>query len=121
MQPDIRPDDAVGRCGGEEFLILLPGCIGSDTWKKAERLREAICPEHIATPAGILKGTMSIGGLATSNWPEDTANEILQMADSALYRTKGDGGNRTVMAGAAEHQEAHHPCLEPSSHGPQKE
>ena len=121
MQTDVRPYDAVGRYGGEEFLVLLPGCNGSDTREKAERLRDAIIREPVATAAGNLAVTMSIGGVATADWPEDTANQILQMADSALYRAKEEGRNRTVMAGAAEHEEAHQPSLELSSHGPQKE
>jgi two-component system, cell cycle response regulator len=121
MQADVRPYDAVGRYGGEEFLILLPGCNGSDTREKAERLRNAIIQEPVATAAGNLAVTMSIGGVATADWPEDTANQILQMADSALYRAKEEGRNRTVMAGAPEHEEAHQPSLELSSHGPQKE
>ncbi len=122
MQTDVRLYDAVGRYGGEEFLILLPGCNGSDTREKAERLRDTIFREPIETPAGNLAVTMSIGGVATADWPEESANQILQMADLALYRAKEEGRNRTAMAGAAEHEEAHHPAsLELSSHGPQKE
>jgi two-component system, cell cycle response regulator len=121
MQTDVRPYDAVGRYGGEEFLVLLPGCNGSDTREKAERLRETIFRAPLDTPAGTLKVTMSIGGAATADWPEDTPNQILHMADLALYRAKQEGRNRTVMAGAAEHEEAHHSSLELSSHGPQKE
>src|ERR1700730_10023091 len=121
MQADVRPYDAVGRYGGEEFLVLLPGCSGSETREKAERLREAVVREPIETPAGFLKVTMSIGGVATVDWREDTPNQILQMADLALCRAKEEGRNRTIMAGAAEHEEAHHPSLELSSQGPQKE
>lgn len=119
MRTDVRPYDAVGRYGGEEFLILLPGCNGSTTRDKAERLREGISRDPVATSAGILKVTLSIGGVATGDWPEDNANQILQMADSALYRAKGEGRNRTAMAGAAEHEEAHHSAMELSSPGPQ--
>jgi two-component system cell cycle response regulator len=120
MQSDVRPYDAVGRYGGEEFLILLPGCNGSKTREKAERLRDAILRDPVATPSGILNVTMSIGGVATGDWPEDSANQILQMADSALYRAKAEGRNRTAMAEAADHEEAHHPSMELSSPGLQK-
>lgn len=117
MQSDIRPYDAVGRYGGEEFLILLPGCGGSETRDKAERLREAITRVPIDTPAGALTVTMSIGSAATADWPQDSANQILQMADLALYRAKKEGRNRSVMAGASEREESHQTDVEHSSTG----
>jgi two-component system, cell cycle response regulator len=121
MATDVRPYDSVGRYGGEEFLILLPGCNGAETRRKAERLREIISNEPIATAAGNLKITMSIGGVATGEWPQEISNQLLQMADSALYRAKKEGRNRTVMAGAEEHEEAHQPALQFTRQGPQND
>jgi diguanylate cyclase (GGDEF)-like protein len=120
MVADVRSYDAVGRYGGEEFLILLPNCNQGETEEKSERLRRAIIREPIDTESGQLKITMSIGGVATSSWPKNTASQILQMADSALYRAKEDGRNRTVMAGVAENEEVHGSSLEISSLHPQK-
>jgi two-component system cell cycle response regulator len=121
LQTHVRPYDSVGRYGGEEFLVLLPGCNSSETRDKAERLREAISNASITTTGGELKITMSIGGVSTADWPQDTANQLLQMADLGLYRAKEEGRNRTVMAGSQEHEETHQTALEYSSRGPQKE
>jgi diguanylate cyclase (GGDEF)-like protein len=120
LQTDVRPYDAVGRYGGEEFLILLPGCNGTETREKAERLRESIFRTPVPTASGILNVTMSIGAVASGDWPEAFASQILQMADLALYRAKEEGRNRTVMAGAAEHEETRNVSLELSPHGSQK-
>jgi two-component system cell cycle response regulator len=117
MQADVRPYDAVGRYGGEEFLILLPGCNRSETADKAEHLREKILRQPVETESGPLKITISMGGVATGDWPEYTAGQILHLADSALYRAKEEGRNRTVIAGAAEQEEALRASLELSSHG----
>ena len=43
MRAEVRPYDAVGRYGGEEFLMVLPGCDGESALVQAERVREALC------------------------------------------------------------------------------
>lgn len=120
MHSEIRPYDALGRYGGEEFLILLPGCGAPETAEKAERLRKAVFQQPIETQSGPLEVTISLGGVATLDWPVDVANQILQMADAALYHAKEEGRNRSAMASAADHEDVHRPALELSSHGPQK-
>jgi diguanylate cyclase (GGDEF)-like protein len=120
IQACVRPYDAVGRFGGEEFLILLPGCDATATADKAEQLRAAIGQQPIETLTGPLRITMSFGAIATANWPDETANHVLLMVDAALYRAKEEGRNRVAMAGAAEHEDAHHPSLEFSSQGLEK-
>jgi two-component system, cell cycle response regulator len=115
MQKDIRPYDAIGRYGGEEFLILLPGCGSLETREKAERLRSAIIGEPVETSEGALKITVSVGGVTTLDRPHDSANQILQLVDEALYRAKKEGRNRTVMAGWREQAEPGHTAVELSS------
>jgi len=121
MQADVRPYDSVGRYGGEEFLILLPGCNTPAAGDAAERLRKAVSRDPVETPTETLQVTMSIGGVSTADWPKDGPNQVLQMADLALYRAKNEGRNRVVMAGAAEHQEAVHKSLQVSTSEPLNE
>jgi GGDEF domain-containing protein len=68
------------------------------------------------TPSGPLRITISLGGVATANWPDDNANQVPQMIDAALYRAKEEG--RVVTASAAEHEEAHQSTLEFSLRAP---
>ncbi len=117
MQASIRPYDAIGRYGGEEFLILLPGCSETATADKAEQLRNAVVRRSVDTPSGPLRVSLSFGGVATGAWPDASTDQLLQMADAALYRAKSEGRNRVAMAGPGEHQKAHHLSREFSSCG----
>jgi diguanylate cyclase (GGDEF)-like protein len=117
MQACVRSYDAIGRFGGEEFLILLPGCDSTAAAERTDQIRAAIAQPPMETDSGPLKITMSLGGVATGNWPDETPNQLLQMADAALYRAKEAGRNRVVMAAQAEHEEVHNPSLELTSHG----
>jgi two-component system cell cycle response regulator len=117
LRANVRLYDAVGRYAGTQIPILLPGCNRSETENKAERLREAILQQSVETESGPLKITMSMGGVATGDWPEYTASQILRLADLALDRAKEEGKNRTVIAGAAEQEQALRASLELSSHG----
>jgi two-component system, cell cycle response regulator len=121
MQNDVRPYDGIGRYGGEEFLILLPGCNREVTKATAERIRKIVSASPVETAAGSLKVTMSIGAVATGDWPKNSPSQILQMADSALYRAKEEGRDRTVVAGDAENEESRRITRELSMQGSTQE
>src|SRR5580698_3987693 len=61
MHAVARSYDALGRYGGEEFLIVLPGCDISAVSIWAERLRNAIAQAPVDTPEGIIPITLSVG------------------------------------------------------------
>ncbi len=91
-----RGYDLSGRYGGEEFLILLPGCSREETHAGAERIRAAIAAEpfHVAGSAVTL--TISIGATVAPQCAH-TETELLGLADLALYQAKSYGRNCTVL------------------------
>jgi len=94
----VRPTDFVGRYGGEEFLIVLPGCISSEAFEIAERVRKHTAEREIATSVGSLKLTVSIG-VATAAAATQYIEQFINTADQALYRAKDAGRNCVIAAG----------------------
>jgi two-component system cell cycle response regulator len=99
MQASVRSYDAVGRYGGEEFLIVLPGSGDSSAMQFAERLRETICAEAIAAGDSSVLATVSLGVTAWQRGTYPTPEMLLRAADDALYRAKASGRNRVEWAG----------------------
>jgi diguanylate cyclase (GGDEF)-like protein/PAS domain S-box-containing protein len=91
----VRGGDLVGRLGGEEFGILMPGATLDEAAFVAERLREAM--ETVAEIDESLPGvTISIGIAAREG--QRSAAQLLAAADLALYAAKGEGRNRVRIA-----------------------
>jgi len=101
MKSDLRPYDVVGRYGGEEFLIILPGCDLPNGVRRAEQIRNQIANEPVHTPSGPVSTTISMGVTVTAFGPDLTGADILQQADVALYKAKNNGRNRTEVFSAA--------------------
>lgn len=101
MKSDLRPYDVVGRYGGEEFLIILPGCDLPNGVRRAEQIRNQIANEPVHTPSGPVSATVSMGVTVTAFGPDLTSGDILQQADVALYKAKNNGRNRTEVFSAA--------------------
>ncbi len=90
----IRPYDAVGRYGGEEFLVVLPGCDTSNLNVRAEHLLDAFRRSPFVTPDGTVQVTLSLGAASSAGRTSPTQNDLVRAADKALYRAKGNGRDR---------------------------
>src|ERR1700691_265876 len=88
----VRTYDVVGRYGGEEFLIVLPGCNRDNIQETAERIRTTVAGSPIQVAESEIFATVSIGG-AVASPGKVSAKEILAHADAALYRAKAAGRN----------------------------
>lgn len=92
-----RKRDIVGRWGGEEFVIGLPGSPTSGARIVAERLRRAIAEKPVETTHGDPVPVTASIGVSTSGGASDTLDELVQRADKALYTAKERGRNRVEL------------------------
>ncbi|HZA37441.1 MAG TPA: diguanylate cyclase [Vicinamibacterales bacterium] len=96
MRSVLRGHEAIGRYGGEEFLIVLPDCGPSEAASVAARACLALSTTPIEAAANMLRTTMSVG-VATAPIGADSARSLVDRADQALYRAKAAGRNRVGM------------------------
>jgi diguanylate cyclase (GGDEF)-like protein len=94
MRSSLRTYDAIGRYGGEEFLVIAPGCDVAAGAELAERLRACVSASHIGWANGSVEVTVSLG-VASSMGGGVAA--LLRAADEALYRAKLSGRNRVAV------------------------
>jgi diguanylate cyclase (GGDEF)-like protein len=91
----LREYDVGGRYGGEEFAVVLAETTAADMVRLAERIREKIEQLDDHGKASGIHVTISIGVAVLND--TDTTETLLHRADSALYRAKEEGRNRTVL------------------------
>ncbi len=97
ISTSLRPYDAVGRYGGEEFLVILPGCDLAAGVRHAERLRSLLSEEPFDTSEGRHTATCSLGVASTSSSSPGDTDSLIRAADSALYKAKRNGRNRVEV------------------------
>ncbi len=97
MMTSARPYDEVGRYGGEEFAILLPGATLESAVIVAERIREKIASTPVEVDGHTIAMTASFGVSCFPAGDIDNLNDLLKAADRALYVAKGSGRNRVCV------------------------
>ena len=102
MQARMRSYDAIGRYGGEEFLLVLPGCDLLATAAQAERLRMVLGAEPVRLTGADIAVTASFGCTALIPSARMSVESVIREADEALYKAKGMGRNavESYSAGA---------------------
>jgi diguanylate cyclase (GGDEF)-like protein len=102
LRRELEPGDLLGRYGGEEFIVVLPGRNGDAARQLGERMRAAVEREDVEHEGRPVKLTASIG-VATRLDREDSASATVERADKALYAAKRGGRNRVNVAPAVFH------------------
>lgn len=99
----LRPYDLIGRYGGEEFLVIAPGCDLALTQKLAERIRAAVSDEGVELGHENVTLTVSLG--ITLGTADSDPEFLVAVADSAMYQAKRQGRNRAEISLALPNQE----------------
>jgi diguanylate cyclase (GGDEF)-like protein len=97
LKLDLRAYDVVGRYGGEEFLIILPGCSLKAGARRADSIRNLVGKDPIETPYGTTSVTISMGVTSTSCSRDRSVEEFLHEADVSMYAAKKNGRNRVEV------------------------
>jgi diguanylate cyclase (GGDEF)-like protein len=92
----VRKTDTVGRFGGEEFAVILPGCTVGEAAILLNEVRESFASLSFQTKEEVFSCTFSCGVAALSQYGDATA--LNAGADEALYAAKDGGRNQVVAA-----------------------
>jgi diguanylate cyclase (GGDEF)-like protein len=99
LKRGVREVDVVGRVGGEEFVVVAPETAGREAMALAERLRREVAERVVTTPDGLpIRVTVSCGVATLPEHATCSADELLALADAALYRAKATGRDRCERA-----------------------
>lgn len=93
----VRRIDVVGRLGGEEFAVVMPGADLERAAQVAERIRSNVAQLRIEVESGCVRPTMSIGVTDCDPWT-DRVSDAIRRADDRMYLAKESGRDRVVAS-----------------------
>jgi diguanylate cyclase (GGDEF)-like protein len=97
IRSSLRPVDTVGRYGGDEFLIILPGGEPATSLRIAERVRRSLSSDLVHGDGVTVRVTASQGVVVSDGSEKPVA--VIERADEALYTAKRAGRDQIVSAG----------------------
>ncbi len=100
LKRHTRAEDIACRWGGEEFLLVLPGCVVDDAFAKAEAIREAIAQLRVFCRGNALPRVTASLGIACHPVDGERMEDLINAADAALYHAKAAGRDRVVATDA---------------------
>lgn len=98
LKSGLRVYDGAGRYGGEEFLLILPGCDLETTVRRAQQIGRLVSATGVMSPKGSVEITVSMGVTCAGGGSNTSVESLLNEADVALYRAKENGRNRVEGA-----------------------
>jgi diguanylate cyclase (GGDEF)-like protein len=98
LRRNLRPADTLGRYGGEEFLLVMTACTQAAAQSVTERILRTVSAEPIASKAGPLPVTVSLGLSSCLPQSKSELGALIEAADRALYEAKHGGRNRVCSA-----------------------
>lgn len=96
LRNQLRRSDALGRYGGDEFLVVLPGHGADSALRIAERMRISVNCRPLSMPDASIQSTLSIG--VAELMPGESMSSLFERADTALYASKSAGRDRALAA-----------------------
>jgi len=97
LTASLRIEDAIGRTGGEEFLMLLSNCGQDKLFSTLERIRQEVTAAPVQSEKGPIPVTLSFGGVCAPASNEHDMTDMMKSADDLLYKAKHEGRNRVVV------------------------
>ncbi len=102
LRSNLRVYDGIGRYGGEEFLLVLPGCSLPDALVRADQLRALVAQTPVRALGVEMKITVSMGVAISGSSRGSDVEALLSCADTGLYKAKQNGRNRVEHVKPAE-------------------
>ncbi len=91
----LRASDVVGRWGGDEFLVILPGVTRQFLANVSEKLRNLVAQSTVPVSGAVIRVTVSVGAAMAA--PGDSMESLVKRADKHLYNSKQSGRNRVSL------------------------